>query len=165
MTEYTAEDTQLVAQLRNCTDDQITEWFIAHRDYLERENAEQQKHVAPYVKKMGMLNNELHRRLIERNPNYRKGMKASASTAYGTFFLKTTSSIKMADREAFRKFLVDVEAADVAAAMALIEDRLAQFMTAHVAKEAVEEYQKENGDALPPGLSSEDITVCQVRKT
>lgn len=144
------------------TDDQLVARYIQMRDFLSAETAAQAKYVEPYVKGMEAIGGELHRRLLERNPGWRRGTKASGSTEHGTFFLKTSASIKVADRIAFHDHL-----------FALVrEGRDAEaraFLTAHVAKEAVEEYIEKQEKAkapnlLPPGVTLEFFTECQIRK-
>lgn len=125
--------------------------YIQVRDFLEKEAAEQAKHVEPYATAMQAIEGELHRRLLERNPNWKPGMKASGNAGGGTFFLKTGNSTKVADRGSFHDFVFETNARE--------------FLTAHVAKEAVEEYMKEHDGALPPGITVDTIVKLQVRKT
>lgn len=146
-------DEQIVEALKKCSDDQLVSWFLNFRAFLEAEAAAQAAYIAPHVKKQIAVQNELHRRLLERNPNWQPDMKASGSTADGTFFLKTNNSIKVADRQLFFHFLIQEPLT-----------RIPEFVTAHVAKEAVEGYMDEH-KALPPGISIDRITKLEVRKT
>jgi hypothetical protein len=154
---------------RRFSDSLLVQQYRTIRDFLKAEAEAQAAHVKPHAENMAALANELHRRLLKRNPNWKPGMPASGSTEHGTFFLKTNNSIKVADRAAFHAFLL----ADPAT-------RVPEFTTAHVAKEAVEgyvesieQYRREHGGALPPGVTSElppgisidRITELQVRKT
>jgi hypothetical protein len=127
--------------------------YLEIRRFLEAEAAAQQAHIAPHVANMDAIANELHRRLLKRNPSWQPGMKANGSTPDGTFFLKTNNSVKVADRAAFFGFLVEDAAR-----------RVPEFATAHVAKEAVEGYMDQH-KALPPGVSIDRITKLEVRKT
>lgn len=144
-------DEQLVEALRGSSDDQLVGWFLNFREFLEKEAEAQAKHVAPHIKKQTMVQNELHARLLQRNPNWQPGMKASGSAGGGTFFLKTSTSTKVADRQAFFDYV--------------IENNATNLLTAHVAKEGIEEYQKEHNDALPPGVTIDRFAQLQVRKT
>lgn len=167
-------DEQIVEALKACSDDQLVSWFLNFRAFLEAEAAAQAAYIAPHVKKQIAVQNELHRRLLERNPNWQPGMKASGSTADGTFFLKTNNSIKVADREQFFQFLTDAPehiSAGPEAGNPIIDEicttilqRIREFVTAHVAKEAVEGYMDAH-KALPPGISIDRITKLEVRKT
>lgn len=151
------------------------------RDWLAAEAEAQSAHVKPHIDNQKAIENELHRRLLKRNPNWKPGMSASGSTEHGTFFLKTNNSIKVGDREAFFNFLVSpVDTDDANHLRDEILLRIRAFVTAHVAKEAVEgyieqieQYRRDHGGALPPGVQSElppgiaidRITQLQVRKS
>lgn len=134
------------------TDDQLTERYLELRNFLEAETEKQRAFEEPYRVGMTAIEGELHRRLLERNPNWQPGEKASGSTKFGTFFLKTSTSVKVADRAAFFEFLM------------AIPQRITSFATAHVAKEAVEEYVAQH-KSPPPGVSIERFAQLQVRKT
>lgn len=143
-------------------DTSLVERYLEIRKFLTAEVAAQEEHVKPHVANMALIENELHRRLLKRNPNWKPGVKASGSTEAGTFFLKTNNSIKVEDRDAFFEFIAQVETDDVQHAINVIVDRMREFLTAHVAKEPVEAYM-EKRNALPPGIGLERITKLQVR--
>jgi hypothetical protein len=120
----------------------------------------------PYTKGMEAIGGLLHQRLLDRTPNWKFGVKANGSAGGGTFFLKTDTSVKVADVAAFHDFV--------------FTNDLRNMLTAHVAKEAVLDYQAEmekyretNGGALPPGVTStlppgitlEQFAKLQIRKT
>jgi hypothetical protein len=132
------------------SDDQLVSRYLELRTFVEAETAKQQEFIKPFTESMAVITNELHRRLLERNPNWQPGMKASGSAGGGTFFLKTSQSVKVADRQQFFDYV--------------FEHRAVNMLTAHVAKDAVEEYQEKHNDALPPGITVDRIVQLQVRK-
>ena len=170
-------------------DDMLVRRHREITEFLDAESKAQAAHIAPRVADQVAIAQEMHRRLLARNPNWRPGVPANSKTEHGTFFLKTDNSLKMADREAFYAFLVEPlarVAADARSAGVLapvleaLSNRLRQFLTAHVAKEGVEsyvetirEYRTQNGGALPPGatgelppgITQEQFTKVQVRKS
>jgi hypothetical protein len=91
---------------RQFPDSALVQQYRTIRDFLKAEAEAQAAHVKPYAENMATIANELHRRLLKRNPNWKPGMPASGSTEHGTFFLKTNNSIKVADRAAFNAFLL-----------------------------------------------------------
>lgn len=178
-TQQPMTDEQFAALEQQFPDTMLVDQYLKIRKFMEDEAAVQAKHIEPWVAKQAALANELHRRLLARNPNWQPGVKASGSTENGTFFLKTDNSLKMADREAFYQWIVNVDSDDVNHAINTILERIRTYMTAHVAKEGVEsyldqieQYRREHGGALPPGVTSalppgislERITKLQVRK-
>lgn len=133
------------------SDDQLVSRYLELRTFLELEAESQAQFVKPHTEAMTTIANELHARLLQRNPNWQPGMKASGSAGGGTFFLKTSTSTKVADRQTFFAYV--------------LENNATNLLTAHVAKEGIEEYQKEHNDALPPGITVDRFAQLQVRKT
>lgn len=167
-TQQPMSDEQFATLEQQFPDNALVERYLEIRRFLEAETEAQAAHIKPHTDNMVAIANELHRRLLKRNPNWQPGMKASGSTEHGTFFLKTDNSLRVADRNAFFDWI----AAEPGV-------RLHRFATAHVAKEGVESYVEEieqyrrgHGGALPPGVTSalppgitlERITKLQVRK-
>lgn len=173
MTDTPMTEEQFNELERQFPDSALVQRYREIRDFLKTEADAQAAHIKPHTDNMAAIANELHRRLLKRNPNWQPGMSASGSTEHGTFFLKTNNSIKVADREQFFAFLVAPGTLDE------ILLRIREFVTAHVAKDGVEgytesilNYRREHGGALPPGVTSElppgitidRITELQVRK-
>ena len=73
----------------------------------------------------------------------------SSKTAAGTFFKKTTTSAKVADRDIFIAFVMEHDATN--------------FLENRVNKTAVEEYIAEHGE-LPPGIDVTRITSVSVNR-
>lgn len=133
------------------TDEQLVSRYLKMRAFLEKEAEAQAAYVKGIVDGMTVIGGVLHQRLLDRTPNWKPGVKASGSAGGGTFFLKTDTSVKVADRQAFHEFV--------------LANNATMFLTAHVAKEAVEEYQKEHSGDTPPGVTVDYIAKLQVRKT
>lgn len=152
-TQPVMTDAQFNELERQFPDAALVTRYLEIRDFLKAEAEAQAAWLAPQTENMKSIANELHRRLLKRNPDWQPGMKANGSTDAGTFFLKTNNSIRVGDREAFFQFLIEDAS-----------HRIPEFVTAHVAKEAVEGYMDKHR-ALPPGITIERITELQVRKT
>lgn len=123
------------------TDDQLVQRYIELRNFLKDEAERQEQYTKPYVANMQAIQNELHTRLLERGGR-------AGSTDHGTFFFKTTTSAKVADRAAFFNFV--------------FEHRAESYLTSHVSKDAVTEHIEKTGSP-PPGVNVEQLQVVQVR--
>lgn len=73
----------------------------------------------------------------------------SANTKAGTFFKRTTTSAKVADRDVYLKFVMDT-------------DNL-QFLESRVNKTAVEQYVEEHG-TVPPGIDVVRVVAISVNR-
>ena len=117
---------------------QIIGRFVQLRHAVEILTAKHEAELAPYKEAMTALEGAAHQHLLNNN-------EQSIKTEHGTVFFKGWTQVKMADKQTFVEWLLDVR--DPAEA----SNRVASFFTAAVSKEAVETWLEENNQ-LPPGL-------------
>lgn len=73
----------------------------------------------------------------------------TANSKHGTFFKRTTTSAKVADRDTFLHFVIGHDALN--------------FLESRVSKVAVEEYIAEHG-TIPPGIDVQRMTAISVNR-
>jgi hypothetical protein len=125
------------------TDNDLIATYIRYRDYVAAQNKAHAERMAPYEAAMEKLAGAMHLRLNERGDE-------SVKTEAGTAYKSTSTSIKVADREAFFNFVRDADAFEM--------------LTAAVAKDAVKAYMEEHQDVLPPGLEQSTFTKVNFRR-
>ena len=117
---------------------QIIGRFVQLRHAVEILTAKHEAELAPYKTAMTALEGAAHQHLLDNN-------EQSIKTEHGTVFFKGWTQVKLADKQTFVEWLIDVDDAVEAAS------RVASFFTAAVSKDAVETYLEENS-TLPPGI-------------
>lgn len=125
------------------TVDSVVGAYIKLRDHKndikERHTAE----LAPINEKMSLMENWLHKRMLE------QGAK-NIKTEFGTAYRKVSISVKMEDRDVAFDFIKKHELWD------LLESR--------VSKTAVEDWMESHDKQVPPGISYSETEVVQVRR-
>jgi len=111
--------------------------YIALRDIHEKYKKE-------FDAKLGKINSAMENIETEAMTFLNQTGQESAKTESGTFFKKTTTSAKVADRDVFMHFVMENEAIN--------------FLENRVNKTAVEEYIAEHG-SLPPGVDVTRMTT------
>lgn len=118
--------------------DAIVERYVALRDKAAALKKEHEAQLAPYKDAMERLENAILSSLKAQGGE-------SVRTKAGTAYTSRSVSVTVADKQAFRDFIIANEAWDLADIRA--------------AKKAIEEYRDSNDD-IPPGLNwSEAVTV------
>lgn len=110
--------------------DPLVERYVKLRDLKAKIKAEYDEKVGKLDEAMEKIESDLMSFLNQ------TGLE-TANSKFGTFFKRTTTSAKVADRDVFLHFVVEHDALN--------------FLESRVNKTAVEEYIAENG-ALPPGV-------------
>ncbi len=113
--------------------------YIKVRDHIEQRTAKFEEEIKPYKDGLVTIENAVHAHLNEQN-------EQSIKTEFGTAFKKEWTQVKMADKDTFIQWVTDCD--DIVE----LQQRVGNFFTAAVSKEAVVEHMKETGGALPPGL-------------
>jgi hypothetical protein len=111
--------------------DGLVEKYIKLRTFKEKVSSELKEKEAQIVKAMDDIELELMSFLNATG-------QESANTKAGTFFKRTTTSAKVADRDMFLHFVIENDALN--------------FLESRVNKTAVEEYITEH-KTVPPGVS------------
>lgn len=122
--------------------DKLTAKYIELRDFKDKFVAEHDAKKARITGRMDEIEIEMMTFLNETGQD-------CAKSIYGTFFKKTTTSAKVADRDIFLTFVMEHDATN--------------FLENRVAKSAVEEYITEHGTA-PPGIDVTRITSVSVNR-
>ena len=125
------------------TAEQIVKKYIELRNFVEAETKAFKTRMADYTSAMETLENLAGQMLDE------TGQRA-LSTESGTAFRVNKSRITCSDKDAFHAWVREINAW--------------HFLTAHVAKEAVETWMEQNEGQLPPGIKYEGFTEVQFRK-
>jgi hypothetical protein len=124
--------------------DDIVARYIELRDYVESENKRHAEEMEPYTAAMKTLEAAADAMLKA------TGQKA-LSTVHGTAFYNHTLSVTCEDPKTFLDFVFQRGAR--------------QFLTSHVAKDAVKEYMDGPGQGNPPpGVKTQGIVKVQFRK-
>ena len=124
--------------------DAIVARYIALRDHVKAENKAHAERMKPYNDAMTVLEGAA-------NMLMRQTGQRGISTEAGTAFYVTTTSVTCDDPEAFRKWMIRYQAWN--------------FLTNHVAKEAVEAYIDGPGEGHPPpGIKYTPYVAVQFRK-
>lgn len=122
--------------------DQLTAKYIALRDFKDRVSTEMKEKLAKVTLAMDKLEAEMMTFLNQSG-------QESAKTESGTFFKKSTTSAKVADRDVFIQFVMSEEATN--------------FLESRVNKTAVDEYIAEHGK-LPPGVDVTKVVSISVNR-
>lgn len=122
--------------------DELTAKYIALRDFKAKFNAEHEKKVARITARMDELESEMMGFLNATGQD-------SAKTASGTFFKKTSTSSKVADRDVFLSFV--------------LENNAINFLENRVSNTAVTEYIETHG-TLPPGVDVTRVVSVSVNR-
>lgn len=110
--------------------DPLVERYVKMRDLKAKIKAE-------YDEKVGKLDDAMEKIEGDLMSFLNQTGLATANSKFGTFFKRTTTSAKVADRDVFLHFVVEHDALN--------------FLESRVNKTAVEEYIAEHG-AVPPGV-------------
>jgi hypothetical protein len=116
--------------------------YIALRDFKAKLKAENDE-------KMGKVDAAMEKVEGEMMTFLNQTGQESANTKSGTFFKKTTTKSKVADRDVFLQFVID--------------GGHINFLTNHVSADAVTQYLEEHG-ALPPGVNVDRVTTVSVNR-
>ena len=122
--------------------DKLTAKYIELRDFKAKFKAEHEAKEARITSKMDEIELEMLTFLNQTG-------QESSKTAAGTFFKKTSTSVKVVDRDSFIAFVMEHNATN--------------FLENRVNKTAVDEYIAEHGD-LPPGIDVTRITSVSVNR-
>ena len=122
--------------------DGLVEKYIRLRDFKEKISSELKEKVSKVDSAMEEIEGELMTFL-------NKTGQESANTKAGTFFKRTTTSAKVADRDVFLHFVMEHNATN--------------FLESRVNKTAVEEYIEVN-KTVPPGIDVTRMTAISVNR-
>lgn len=121
----------------------MVEKYLDIRDYIKSENDALAARLKPYQEALKTLANSIA--LFAQQNNL-----TAVKTSVGTAFPVEQTRVSCEDRDAFMDFV--------------FANNARQFLTAHIAKEAVKEYLEQHAGYLPPGVSMERFIEWQVRK-
>jgi len=122
--------------------DELTAKYIALRDFKAKFNAEHEAKAARITAKMDEIEAQMMGFLNATGQD-------SAKTDFGTFFKKTSTSSKVANRDVFLEFV--------------IREGAINFLENRVNNTAVTEYIEANGK-LPPGVDVTRIVSVSVNR-
>ena len=122
--------------------DQLTAQYIALRDFKSKVKAEMDGKMSKIDAAMDAIEAKMMAFLSDTGQD-------SAKTGSGTFFKKTTTSAKVADRDIFLEFVFHEDAKN--------------FLENRVNKTAVEEYISEH-KKLPPGIDVTRVVSVEVHR-
>ena len=112
--------------------------YIKLRDKRDAITAEYKAQIAPYEAAMEALENAMTAKLLALGPD--EG-KRNISTNAGVAFRQKWTSVRVEDRDSWLDFVFNIDGK--------------QFITTHVAKDAVTEWIDEHNGNLPPGIKYE----------
>ena len=143
---------QRTRAMSQTTDLEIISAYIERRDHIKKLQDEFDAKVKPYKFQMTTLENEMLRRLIERNAEH-------SNTEAGTAYKELTMQVRTEDKQAFHRYAIDNY------------DTVGKdLLTASVGKEALKHVIDQSKDqahpngVIPPGLSVNFETVVRFRK-
>ena len=116
--------------------------YVALRDFKSKIKAELDEKIGKIDAALGTTEAEMMTFLNQTG-------QESANTKSGTFFKKTTTKSKVADRDVFLQFVID--------------GGHINFLTNHVSADAVSEYIGEH-KTVPPGISCDREVVISVNR-
>ena len=122
--------------------DELTAKYIALRDFKAKFKAEYEAKAERITNRMDEIEAEMMGFLNATGQD-------SAKTASGTFFKKTSTNSKVADRDAFLSFV--------------LENRAINFLENRVNNTAVTEYIETHG-SLPPGVDVTRVVSVSVNR-
>lgn len=128
----------------------ISEMIERHNEikvYLEKEAMGYAERMKPYNEAMGVIEQVILGMLNKEFPdlNGPASFKCEAGTAYRS----RTLSVRVTDKQAFTDFILDGHM---------------EFLDARVLKEPVKEWREAN-HADPPGVTSDPVIKCNIRRT
>lgn len=125
------------------TEAQLAEWYIKNRDWLAEAKAAYEANIDPTEKLQDEIELELQRRLNNAGAS-------SIRTPHGSIVSSTTTSYSAEDKAAFGQYI--------------ISSGIWEATSLRPAKEFVQDYQRQNGGQLPPGVGSYTRTSITVRR-
>jgi hypothetical protein len=121
----------------------IVKKYVELRDFVQEENKAHKAKMKVYTDAMEVLEGAAYKLM--------KDTKQEAlSTEFGTAFKVSSMSVTCADKMAFHAWVRKTNAWG--------------FLTAHVAKEAVEDWMELNEGKIPPGLKVDSCISIQFRR-
>lgn len=124
--------------------EKIISKHIEIREFIEREVAALDERLKPYRAALVALENGAA--LLAKKTG-QTSLKAESGTAYAS----TNSRVKVEDRTVFHTFV--------------FANQAYHFLTAHVMKEAVDDWQEQHEGRLPPGVSKETYIKWHIRRS
>lgn len=124
--------------------EQIISTYIRIREFIGREEAALEEKLKPY--RQALVDLENGAALLAKKTG-QTSLKALSGTAYAS----TNSRVRVEDRTAFHEFVFATHAD--------------HFLTSHVVKEAVDDWQEKHGGQLPPGISKESYVKWHIRRS
>ncbi|HEX8838235.1 MAG TPA: hypothetical protein VF748_14935 [Candidatus Acidoferrum sp.] len=121
----------------------IVKRYIELRDYVQNETKSFKARMKEFTDAMELIEGMAAAMMKETK-------QSALSTEFGTAFPVTKNRVTCEDREAFLDFVRQSQAWN--------------FLTSHVAKEAVDDWMAQNEGRIPPGLKIEGYTEIQFRK-
>lgn len=125
------------------TDAALVEQYIKLRDKKAAMKKAYEESLEPYDKALDSIEGVMHKRLLERGAD-------SVRTEFGTAFKSTLTKYRVADKDAFKGFV--------------IENRAWNLLSADVDKDAAIEWAKEHEGVPPPGVDVTQIIDVKFRK-
>ncbi len=125
------------------TDGEIVKKYVAMRDFLKARQEKFDTENRPYVMSMEMLEGVMATRLKERG-------QESVRTEFGTVYQSTTLTCRVADKEAFFRYVEEAGALEL--------------LAGNVAKDALKEHMEEHQGSPPPGVDVTWITKTLFRR-
>jgi hypothetical protein len=127
------------------TDGEMIARYLELRVTVQKMTEDHEASTKPYREAMVIIEGTLGQKMIDQDIT---NIKAEG---VGTAFRQKGTSIKVADRKAFMDFVFETPGGD-------------RFLTAHIAKEAAEEFMTANDGALPPGVEATHFFNTRFRK-
>ena len=131
------------ADLSAMTHEQLAAWYIKNRSWMADRKADYQAAIADVESIQEQIETELQRRLNEAGAT-------SFRTPGGTVVQSTTTAYSAEDSAAFGRFI--------------IEHGCYEATSLRPIKEFVEDYKREHGGQLPPGVGQYSKTTLSVKK-
>lgn len=125
------------------TVDSVVAAYIKLRDHKDAIKARHQEELAPIKQNMDVMENWLHKQMLEQGAQ-------NVKTKFGTAYRKKVVSIKVEDFEVTLDFIKEWELWDL--------------LEARVSKTAVEDWMETHDKQVPPGVSYSETEVVQVRR-
>jgi len=131
------------------TADQLIERYLALRDHVEAQQKAFTEYCKPFRDEMEQILAKTHEMLLALG-----GDKPSIKTAAGTAFTTTSKNPKIADRDAFLKFVGET--------WDQYGNAMLQLGAPQVS--ALQEFMDDHDGTLPPGVKIEPFTRVTIRK-
>lgn len=130
---------------REPTDGEMIAKYLELRNYVQKMTEEHTAAIKPYTEAMVAIEGTLGQKMIDQDLT---NIKAEG---IGIAFRQKGTSIKVSDRRKFMDFVFE-------------DPNGERFLTAHIAKEAAEEFMTANDGALPPGVEASTFYNTRFRK-